>query len=117
MHRDVDHHLVDRIGQPTNGALRQRNSREQPLGALAEAQVDLRHHPDRGALVDGEIGGSLASSGISWTAVAPVPMTAIWRPGGVVVVLPLGGVDDLALEGLDARDLRAPSAATGSRSR
>ena len=42
---------------------------------------------------------------MSWTAVAPVPMIPT---GGfeVVVVVPGGGVDDLALEPADARDVR-----------
>ena len=40
-----------------------RDPGEQALGPLAEAQVDLGHHPDRGALIDGEVGDPLGQFG------------------------------------------------------
>ena len=46
-----------------------------------------------------------ASFGISCTAVAPVPMIPIRAAGRIEVVFPRGGVDDLALERGDPRNV------------
>ncbi len=105
-HCGVDHDLVDRIRQPAKGALRERHPREQALGALAEAQVDLRHHPDRGALVHRQVGNllhqlrdELHGGGTGADDGHPATLER-------VVVLPVGGMDDLAREAVDPRDLR-----------
>ena len=45
------------------------------------------------------------SPGRSGSTEAPVPITATRLPAQVVVVVPAGGVEDLALEGVDAGDL------------
>jgi hypothetical protein len=104
-HADGDHHLVDRIREPAKKPLRQRDSGEHPLGPFTEARVDLRDHPDRGALVDGEVGGPLGELGnqLHGRRTGSDHRDAASR--GVEVVLPLGGVDDLALEVRDAGDV------------
>ena len=108
MHRGVDHELVDRIGEPANGALRQRDPGEQPLGAFAEAHVDLGHHPDRRALVDGQVGDPLGQLGDELdgggAGADDGDPAALER----ILVVPRGGVDDLAREVRRRRGCRAP---------
>ncbi len=116
-HRGVDHELVDRIGQPADGALRQRDSGEQPLGPLAEPQVDLGHHPDRGALVDGQVGDPLGQFGDELDGGGAGADDGDPAARRVEVVVPGGGVDDLAREVGRCPGCRAPSAGTGSPSR
>ena len=48
--------LVQRVGDGTDGPLRQGHSREEALCALGETEIELGYHPDRGPLVDGEVG-------------------------------------------------------------
>ena len=66
-----------------------------------------RHHPRRGALEQGQPlrppAGSPARSG---SPTRPVPIIATRLPGQVVVVVPAGGVEDLAGEGVEPRDVR-----------
>lgn len=105
-HADVDHRLVDHIGDGAQRALRRGHPREQTMGQRPERQVRLGHHPDRGALVDGEVAGGLGKfrDQLHRGGAGADDRDAV--AGRVEVVVPGGGVDDLAVEVVDTRDVR-----------
>ena len=105
MHAHVDDELVDAVGHPADRALGEWYAGEQPLRPLREAQVDLGHHPDRGALVHGEVGGLLGELGDELDRGRAGTDDGDPAVLDVVVVIPGRGVDDLARETGDARDV------------
>jgi hypothetical protein len=102
-----DHqHLEDRAAGEPYGALRQRHLREQHPHRRGHRIVGLGAHPDRRALVDGELGQSVRDGRDQLDcggAGADDPSALAVE---VVVVVPLGGVDDLPAKGVDPLDVR-----------
>ncbi len=103
---DVDEELIQHVGDGTNHPLRQRDPSEEPLGARGEPEVQLRHHPDRRALVDRQVGGLLRQFGDQLhRRRAGADDRHAAPPLRIVGVVPVGGVDDLAGEAGDPRDV------------
>lgn len=99
--------ITSRIAEPTGpgNLLGAGYPGEELLDHAGDLRIGLRYHPDRRALIHrqvlcvlGQLGDELNGGGAGADQADPVA-------GGSIAVVPLGGVDDLARERLDAFDI------------
>lgn len=93
------------VGHPAKHALHQGQAREQALHHRGNCEIDLGHHVNRGALVDGQIGGLFGQLRDKLHRGRPGPDDRDTTPRKAVAIVPRGGVDNLAIEAGDTGDI------------
>ena len=104
-HRDGHHDVHEQIAGHPQKTLRHRESGKQLLRGRTEGEVELRHDPDRGALVDGQLGDVLGELGDQLDPGGPGADDRRLRAAQRVVIVPLLGMQNRAGEILDTRDV------------
>src|SRR5674476_752806 len=94
--------------EQSRGALGGRNPGEEPLHAWGDCAGLLGCHPDRGALIDGEFGEFRCDFGNQLDSRSAGTDDGRLLAFEVVGIVPFRRMDDLAREGLDARNIGHP---------
>ena len=106
MEREAEHEgLAAPVDRLARDALQDRARAVGQLLELGYAPVAARHHPGRGALIDVEMADGVGDGRADLDRGRAGADQRDPLAGEVGVVVPAGGVEELAAEGLDARDV------------